>query len=163
MDRLGTQPHGMPRVGKFFLISVILVAVSLACVTQGSAQPYPYPYVGNYPVPMQPGKTFPYQDPLFQGAYNSDGTNSLNPVISAGTQTVPSGVTYNLQTLTSSTGITFKGQNYTVYSAVPQTATITMMATRVMRSHFFLRAMAAASTKAGPSFVSCDDSSTWAS
>jgi len=73
--------------------------------------------------PNPPGTTFPYQDPLSGGAFNTDGTNSLNPVISAGTQTVSS-VTYNLQKLQSSDSITFKGQNYTVYSAVPQNMTI---------------------------------------
>lgn len=114
----------MLRAGNFLLIGVILAAVSLACVTQGSAQAYPN--VGTFPIPMQPnppGTTFPYQDPLSGGAFNMDGTNSLNPVISAGTQTVSS-VTYNLQTLTSNTSITFKGQNYTVYSAVPQNMTV---------------------------------------
>ncbi len=72
---------------------------------------------------MQETQTFPFQDPLSKAPYNPDGTNSSNPVISAGTQAV-SGVTYNLQTLTSSTSITFNKQPYTVYSAVPQNMTI---------------------------------------
>lgn len=110
----------MLRAYNFFRIGVILAAVSLACVTQGSAQAYPN--VGTIPVPME-GTTFRYQDPLSGGTFNTDGTNSLNPVISAGTQTV-SNVTYNLQKLQSSDSLTFKGQNYTVYSAVPQNMTI---------------------------------------
>ncbi len=114
----------MPQGGRFFFIGMILAAVSLACVTQGSAQAYPN--VGTFPIPMQPnppGTTFPYQAPNSGGTFNNDGTNSKNPVISAGTQTVSS-VTYNLQKLKSSDSITFKGQNYTVYSAVPQNMTI---------------------------------------
>jgi uncharacterized protein with beta-barrel porin domain len=81
-----------------------------------------YPDVGATPTPMW-GTTFRYQDPLSGAAFNPDGTNSSNPVVSAGSQTVNS-VNYLLKSLKSSSTISFKGQNYTVYSAVPQNLTI---------------------------------------
>jgi len=120
----------MPRGIKFFLVGIILVMI-WAPINSGLAQ---YINVGTYPVPMQPlpqqgTTTFPYKDPVSGATYNSDGTNPYYPVTYTGTQTV-STITYNLQKLSisdpryGSDSITFKGQNYTVYSAVPQANTI---------------------------------------
>lgn len=122
----------LPVLRRFCFLGAVWGLASLACISQCSAQAYPY--VGNYPIPMQPANQqgitiFPYQDPVSAAPYNADGTNSYYPITSAGTQTV-SNVTYNLQKLSisdpkyGSDSINFKGQSYTVYSAVPQTATI---------------------------------------
>jgi uncharacterized protein with beta-barrel porin domain len=115
----------MSRVSRFFFLGMMLVAVSCFQVSTGFAGDYPN--VGTYPIPMQPnpaaGTHFRYQDPLSGAALNSDGTNSQNPIIAAGTQTVSS-VTYNLKKLQSSDSITFKGKKFTVFSAVPQNMTI---------------------------------------
>jgi uncharacterized protein with beta-barrel porin domain len=79
------------------------------------------------------GTTFRYQDPLTgtpfnTGAlFNSDGTNSNNPVIAApATDPVQQlyGSTHQINLLSSQNTITFKGNQYTVYSAVPQDMTI---------------------------------------
>ena len=114
----------MLRAGNLSLIGAILAAACLAAVPAAAAD---YPNVGTIPIPMQPdptaGTTFRYQDPLSGTTFNDDGTNSQNPVSDAGTQTV-GGVTYNLKKLQSSDSITFKGQQFTVYSAVPQNMTI---------------------------------------
>ncbi len=109
----------MGRIGKFLLAKAALSLALFAWVHPAQAD---YPDVGATPTPMW-GATFRYQEPLSGAAFNADGTNSLNPVIDAGSQTINS-VNYLLKTLKSSTTITFNGQPYTVYSAVPQKLTI---------------------------------------
>jgi uncharacterized protein with beta-barrel porin domain len=112
----------MQRVSKFFLIAAILAAVCCAGVSPGLSQSYPDK--GATPTPMW-GTTFRYQDPISGAVFNDDGTNSQNPAVDAGSLPL-GGVTYLLKTLqdTKTDFITFKGQKYTVYSAVPQNMTI---------------------------------------
>ncbi len=109
----------MPRPGKIFLVKIAFILTFTANLSPALPD---YPDVGATPTPMW-GTTFRYQDPLSGAAFNPDGTNSLNPVVAAGSQTV-NGVNYFLKSLQSSSAITFKGQNYTVFSAVPQNLTI---------------------------------------
>ena len=84
-----------------------------------------YPNVGAYPIPMNPNP------PSGTGAFyqtqasglNADGSTVANPVVAAGTQTLDD-VTYQLKALQTGSTITFGGNPYTVYSAVPDPMTI---------------------------------------
>jgi len=110
---------------RYFLIGMILAAVGLVRVPSGAAADgTPYPDKGPIPTPMW-GKTFRCQDPISGGLFNGDGTNSKNPVVDAGTQTL-GGVTgtYLLKKLQTNDSIAFNSHNYTVYSAVLQKMTI---------------------------------------
>ena len=115
---------GLPGLSRLGLMAAVWLAVSLAGVTQGSAQAYPNK--GTMPTPMW-GNQFRYQDPLSGGTFNNDGTNNNNPVVPAPTsdpvyQQYSSN--YQINLLNSQSSITFKGKQYQVYSAVPKNMTI---------------------------------------
>ena len=76
-----------------------------------------------FPIPMN-NAAQPHGSNFFQtDGYNVDGTAIANPLVSVAPVTVD-GVQYLRKKLSSSDSVTFQGQSYPVYSAVPENMTI---------------------------------------
>jgi hypothetical protein len=76
-----------------------------------------YPDHGSFPTPMSPSF---YQN---QSTYNEDGSLLSNPVVDASYETHDT-ILYLLRRLQSKSTLSFQGQAYTVYSAIPAEMTI---------------------------------------